>query len=656
MLISSLRMKNVRSFYGEHQLELSPTDAASLIVIHGENMRGKTSIMQAIRWGLYGEVTDRHGTVIPVYDPKAKEQLLSLVAASEGDYTMFVEVNFTHAGEEYQIRREARAEGQVESDADFKVVPTLKRGPHVLAEAGIAPAIEAILSREVSRFFLFDGEMLQDYEELLKNPDEETLLVRNSIEKILGVPALGVFEDLEDLAANDEKRLNALLKKRAKYEGLVDAANQLKNEISGMQRDRAELRFQLQERRGKLEEAEKAVAVMRDNEKLLLRKNELEQKIQESEAAIAEHEGAIRETLRAKWWLPASRAIEQRLSAIRDEIEDGMERLETNSLLRGLEGSIAAKECTQCELPLDHHDLDRVREKLTRLKLENYTFEPLSVLDAYRRQRLYEKFQASDAVAEVGLRQHEIDKARIAKGDAESQIKLLEAQMAGRARGDMKAKIERWQRLTTQVEVLENQICDLEKRLVEKTAEHDKKQRELTGLPDADPKLSLQVKTYWAFAKIFRSAMEEFREEARVAVGRDASAIFRQLTTETAYTGLQINESYGLALLDSNGDPIPGRSSGAEQIVALSLIGGLNKAAVREGPVIMDTNFGRLDLDHRENVLRFLPELGRQVIVLVHSGELPKDQELSDIGISVARRYEVVRISETRSEIRELAS
>jgi hypothetical protein len=40
--------------------------------------------------------------------------------------------------------------------------------------------------------------------------------------------------------------------------------------------------------------------------------------------------------------------------------------------------------------------------------------------------------------------------------------------------------------------------------------------------------------------------------------------------------------------------------------------------------------------------------------VLVHSGELPKDRELSDLGVRVARRYEVVRRTETSSEIEEL--
>jgi DNA sulfur modification protein DndD len=150
---------------------------------------------------------------------------------------------------------------------------------------------------------------------------------------------------------------------------------------------------------------------------------------------------------------------------------------------------------------------------------------------------------------------------------------------------------------------------------------------------------------------LFESAVDGFRDSLRETVGADASEIFKSLTTEQAYQGLMIDENYGLALLDSNAQPVPGRSAGAEQIVALSLIGGLNRAAVREGPVVMDSNFARLDRGHRKNVIRFLPQLGPQVIVLVHSGEIDKHQDLAEPGVNIARRYEVVRVTETRSRI-----
>ena len=85
---------------------------------------------------------------------------------------------------------------------------------------------------------------------------------------------------------------------------------------------------------------------------------------------------------------------------------------------------------------------------------------------------------------------------------------------------------------------------------------------------------------------------------------------------------MRINDYYGLTILDSNGEEVRVRAAGAEQVVALSLIGALSRNAVRHGPIIMDTPFGRLDRKHRENILKFLPSLADQVTLLVQSGEV----------------------------------
>src|SRR5206468_3080787 len=97
-----------------------------------------------------------------------------------------------------------------------------------------------------------------------------------------------------------------------------------------------------------------------------------------------------------------------------------------------------------------------------------------------------------------------------------------------------------------------------------------------------------------------------------------ASESFKEMTTQKAYRGLEINENYGLRIVDSTGRTVSIRSAGAEQVVALSLIDGLNRTGRAIGPVVMDTPFGRLDPKHRDNVLRYLPSVTSQFVLLVH--------------------------------------
>ena len=182
-------------------------------------------------------------------------------------------------------------------------------------------------------------------------------------------------------------------------------------------------------------------------------------------------------------------------------------------------------------------------------------------------------------------------------------------------------------------------------------------QAQIRKLPSANKGLATQAALFDALRETFDSAVEEFRQRLRVDVEREASEIHKALSAEPGYGGLKINEQFGLSLVNDRGRIITDRSAGSEQIVALSLIGALNRCATREGPIIMDTPFGRLDRRHRHNILKFAPNFGAQVVLLVQSGELERDRDLADIAPHVAREYRVERDGASdRSKITEITS
>jgi DNA sulfur modification protein DndD len=133
-------------------------------------------------------------------------------------------------------------------------------------------------------------------------------------------------------------------------------------------------------------------------------------------------------------------------------------------------------------------------------------------------------------------------------------------------------------------------------------------------------------------------------------VEASATEVFRQLSTEPAFDRLKINDSYGLEIVDSEGEIVVGRSAGQEQVVALSLIAALNRNARRSGPVMMDTPFGRLDPDHRTNILRFLSQFASQVFLLVHGGEV-SDQDLEVVAADINEEFDLQRDDTDRTTI-----
>lgn len=652
MKINRIRLTNFRCYKGQQDwLDLSTTPTANLVIVFGENMKGKTSLLQAIRWCLYGSARDRQGKEIPLVDPETKEQLLSRDAEFEGTYSLAVEIEFEHENEAHILRRSVSADTKPTENRDFRVSRDLKVGTRVLPDSSIDPYIQNMLSEDVSRFFLFDAEMLEEYEDLLKNPEKEALAVKAAIEKVVGLPALRVFTTLREEAVESEQQQNAYLRKKAKHETLLEDLARLENFVRGKTTDIAELEAERARLQQQVNDAELAMRKNADIDAKIKEKNVLEDQVETEQDRLEQAQKAIAAVLQATWWLPVVPQIQRRIDNLRADRSQAMSAMQGLNWLEKLEESNASKTCALCGTALDHSALKRVQDEVTRMKLEHYGQDMASLLNAVQRAEIYEKYNSADAVAEVRLREETTVEAEIAISELETRVREITASMGDRAYGDYNTKYERWQRLSGQLTDLESRIKGQRGDLKLLVEERDKKQGQANKSPDADPTLAYKTSVYRFLADLFESGVDTFRDSLRDAIGSDASDIFRRLTTEPAYQGLAIDENYGLALLDSEGRPVPGRSAGAEQIVALSLIGGLNRAAVREAPVVMDSNFARLDQGHRANVLRFLPQLGSQVIVLVHSGEIGKEEDLGEAGKHVARRYEVKRVTETISQI-----
>ena len=160
-----------------------------------------------------------------------------------------------------------------------------------------------------------------------------------------------------------------------------------------------------------------------------------------------------------------------------------------------------------------------------------------------------------------------------------------------------------------------------------------------------------------AIAAIFREGIDVYRDKLSRDVERDATEIFMEMNTEEDYGGLQINENYGLTIIrKSDGKPVPKRSAGCEHMVAFALIGALHKNAPFDGPVIMDSPFYRLDSINTESMVKALPLIANQVLMLPYPGEINPSTTRTDIGDHIVQELEIARISSNESTIKEMST
>src|SRR3954469_9140910 len=136
-------------------------------VVYGENMRGKTSLLNAIRYAFYGTVRARGSRVRKLHTISNRE------LASHGQYGFTVSLTFDHDGHEYELVRDCKPRTKrPTTDDDYGQDVLLRRDDRALGPQQRQKALQQILPNDISRFFLFDGELLQEYEELLVSESE----------------------------------------------------------------------------------------------------------------------------------------------------------------------------------------------------------------------------------------------------------------------------------------------------------------------------------------------------------------------------------------------------------------------------------------------------------------------------------------------------
>ena len=154
----------------------------------------------------------------------------------------------------------------------------------------------------VSRFFLFDGELLQQYEELLRNESDMGRNIKEAIERILGVPVLtNGRTDLGEIAKDAQKRESKAAQKNQKTQSLGNQHEALLKQRDGLQEETERLKKQLETL--KVSKASKE-EVLRKTEKtkgLLDERARLQEEIAAAESRLKEKEEKRKELLSVAW-------------------------------------------------------------------------------------------------------------------------------------------------------------------------------------------------------------------------------------------------------------------------------------------------------------------------------------------------------------------
>ena len=385
MKIKKITFHNFMPFKGKQEVEFPMHETQNVMLIFGDNMRGKTSFLNAIRWGFYGVALGRHLRKI------TRSNLINREAADEGDWTMSVSLIFDHDGRSYQLNRKIEKRENTSNpinDADFKESIGLRIDEKPITGDAIKYEINQVMPREISRFFLFDGELLQEYENLLIEESEQGRKIKEHIESVLGVPALlNARRDLKLLLTN---AYTAQRKDAQKDKDLVAFAQDLENlqfkqtSIENDLNNLSSIKEQFEEKIDELED------FLKNTEAVQNRAIELDQlvaKQKQLEDEIEKFNEDILTLLKTAWkdvLANSVKSIVEKLKEERRRNEQTMnEYFSLQSKIIGLQRSIEDnKVCNTCGQDIPESIGLNLKEKLDKLLLKksevNGDFEKLT--------------------------------------------------------------------------------------------------------------------------------------------------------------------------------------------------------------------------------------------------------------------------------------
>ncbi len=638
--ITYLETTNFGPFKGTQKVNFSKKPG--VVTVYGENMRGKTSFLNAIRFALYGKVIAR----------ESLETSLHLVGnwekAEEGEYGFSVKLGFEHDGTKYELIRAVKPKSGVsepKTDADYDMEVFLNKGGSPLTVEESEIELSRVLPEQVSRFFLFDAELLQDYEVLLRDESEMGPKIRGAIERILGMPILiNARRDATSMTEAAGKEESKEAQKDQKTRIFGNLLQDLASQKDALNDEMADLEGKLKKSRREKTSLESHLKDFIKAQALIQEMIESEKKIASIEEKILEKYEKLRESMSEVWLSNLSDKIIELRKRIRNEYESNRLAQMRAELVQKIDSSGSA-ECVVClkkskgsdKGSLEGAGLDYDPKALAQLSRAQDILDNIEIHD--KRQLLEEIF--ADISAKRVEKSSLIDRCEEIRED----LKDID--------DDHVRKLERrHDEVVKDIGIIEKGIVEQRKKINEKEQAISKLRKELEQSGSTNLKKFQEVRKFCETLKeLFEQGVGLYRDKLKSRIEKDASILFRRLTTEPDYEGLVINENYGLTIKHKNGQTIQVRSAGAEHIVALALVGSLQMNAHLKGPIIIDSPFGRLDRGHTERVLKTLPDMADQVIFLVYEDELDSTLARGILKGKLNAEYEMKRVSSMHTTI-----
>ena len=638
MIIRKVKLRNIKSYYGEHTLDLRVANTGGqLHLIGAQNGSGKTTLFESVNACLFASQEN----------PILKANYLSRGGDAQ---EMEVEIEFEHDQRLHRLnRRWVRKPGLPETSANsVSLISSVSNeaGDRLTDEGEITRFINDLIPRQISHFFLFDGEQIQEF------TDEAADSVREALERLLGLHHyIQLLDDLRPIERDlKEDRdsldigedLNTNLRERDTAESKLkdiernisrneDAVRRAKSDYDDLQRNVSDIDSVFDEsyraRRRELEE-------QRDNlNNDAVRKESEIKSLMSTDIVVALFWPLIQDAYEEMVESPDYNKPQASLKP-----EELVQFLwEQRSAIVSALGEESPDALQSILMPIAGVDIGQ--------SLHYEGVETLARMVNDSSSRLWSTLASIDDInselSQIGTELSSLPSSDSVTMDTRSLHNEMGEALTRKTRheNNLANLNSEKNRMAQELERLDVAINELS----EKDSEFRRSESELTLCRKVQKVLERYIADYRTtrireledvFNKKFRELTNNPEVVGRVEIDRDTFDINVALRSDAN-------------LAASEG------SAGQKEVLAFALIASVVELSNKQLPIVIDTPLARLDDAHRNNILtKFFPEVGEQVIVLATDAEVGLSQRLRLVPY-LASEHHLVRDADGRTSIKE---
>jgi DNA sulfur modification protein DndD len=636
MLLHSLSLENVRIFRGKNVLDLMPVHTSDahkpIILIGGKNGAGKTTLFESILLCLYGQHAPGSRMTNPKYEQYIR-QMVPRKKKTEEDLNPSIEVvfEFTHDGVKniYGVRREWTI------NPKFSEKLMIKREDKILSEFEMdqwQDLLNELIPPRFARLFLFDGEKIQS----LVEDNTDNLYLKDSFKSLLGLDIIDRLKVDLVIYRNQQLKgseLDAISQKLEEIESKIKEAETGKDQIL---QERAQVQSRSDQIQAEIERQEQIVAGEGGN--FARKREDLKNEKSRLDHEVVKTENAIRELCAGLF--PFSIALKT-CSTLKNHLieEDNVHaRQRSQEIIHAnIEelNKIIQSPVFWSDISVTSSQKEKVREKLVALLHKQLATDSsqkkvslIHHLSQYEYQQLLQWID--EAASGTPKKMHDL--SELLEKLTNQRQKVVEK--INRAPSDevIAPHIRKLNDLnqtlgqcTEKLKNLDESLRHLEVQITELNRQKEKQNEEIQGVKGGSEKLELARQV----SSVLTEYAKALQQQKISRLGDNILSCFNRLIRKDDYVrNILIDENYDITLFEPDGNAIPKKllSAGEKEIFAVSLLWGLTLTSGRQLPFIIDTPLGRLDSEHRGNlVMDFFQHAGDQMIIFSTDTEIDKE-------------------------------